>query len=692
MQNAVSTLRSVIWPVAVADRPLPGVLMEGPGRDVVDGGALDFESSFLVAGETAGAAAPITDVAPLGLPVQLPVTMGVDQGADLAPALVVAPSGTGVLAVAAAEGTPITDRPAAVIPSPPAPALKVPRIEGPVPASVPVPHEPAAAAVDSLKPTKAAPAEEPAAPRDLRGGLAMPPPDALPDPARPGALPARHSGQGPLRHETAAAPPAAALPGAGPGAVQDARSPEAAHSEGLVPPADGAKTKGAVIEVGPVKGGVPGDTPPVPARAGEDGPVPKAAEAPLRHAAPESGPEVTQRMIAQDAPPARAGDHARAAAPTLLSHPPRLPPAAVPAAPVVVEGGHSSPALPVPETPPAAAETAMAAAAAVERPVMGRAELRLRVLSPASGADPGRFPQPKEAGESPPAAVGDRRPVPVVSISAAPAATGPAEIPAAKATLPPPAGQATEASPTPPVVAPQDPVILPDAAEVSARVQGTAPGQEVPPHPSGRETREVAPAIAPAPTPEIPHPLGEAVRAAAAILPMPTDFAIIGGEMRLDSLVGPLPGRPEPAVPGPVPGPVAPTAPATQQIAAALSQSNGPVTELRLSPEELGSVRIEVRTEGDRVTIMVAAERPETLDLLRRSVDRLGDDLRDAGFAQLDLSFGRWPGPGDDGRGDQPGPADPDSDAGGTVPSVAGPAAALAAAARPGAGNLYLRI
>ena len=100
------------------------------------------------------------------------------------------------------------------------------------------------------------------------------------------------------------------------------------------------------------------------------------------------------------------------------------------------------------------------------------------------------------------------------------------------------------------------------------------------------------------------------------------------------------PAGPGSAAPGP-----ASAAPVLQQVTGALSGSPAPVTELRLSPEELGSVRIEVTTEGDKVAMVVAAERQDTLDLLRRNADRLMADLRDAGFARLDLSFGAWSGP-----------------------------------------------
>lgn len=97
-----------------------------------------------------------------------------------------------------------------------------------------------------------------------------------------------------------------------------------------------------------------------------------------------------------------------------------------------------------------------------------------------------------------------------------------------------------------------------------------------------------------------------------------------------------LPSRPMPAAPAP---------PVQVQIVQALS-SGGAITELRLAPEELGHVRIDMRHEGDRLVMTVLAERQDTLDLLRRHAGELAAELRAAGHSGLDLSFGHWSGPG----------------------------------------------
>jgi hypothetical protein len=94
--------------------------------------------------------------------------------------------------------------------------------------------------------------------------------------------------------------------------------------------------------------------------------------------------------------------------------------------------------------------------------------------------------------------------------------------------------------------------------------------------------------------------------------------------------------------------------------------------EITLSPMELGQLRFEMRQTGDQVQIILSAERPETLDLLRRHSDALLQDFRAAGFAGASLSFGGWGA----GRAPPPPPQfNPDGDEGarptlGPVPSA----------------------
>lgn len=76
-----------------------------------------------------------------------------------------------------------------------------------------------------------------------------------------------------------------------------------------------------------------------------------------------------------------------------------------------------------------------------------------------------------------------------------------------------------------------------------------------------------------------------------------------------------------------------------RQLAPALRILPDGVAELTLSPEELGRLRLSMVADGDRMIVQLAADRPETLDLLRRHVDQLGNALREAGFANVDYAF-----------------------------------------------------
>lgn len=85
----------------------------------------------------------------------------------------------------------------------------------------------------------------------------------------------------------------------------------------------------------------------------------------------------------------------------------------------------------------------------------------------------------------------------------------------------------------------------------------------------------------------------------------------------------------------------------------------GPV-EVVLNPEELGKVRFEIHHQGDQVKVVLAVERPETLDLLRRHADQLVQEFRASGFSGATLSFGHWGGQQQDGAAAQTARAEPD--------------------------------
>lgn len=87
---------------------------------------------------------------------------------------------------------------------------------------------------------------------------------------------------------------------------------------------------------------------------------------------------------------------------------------------------------------------------------------------------------------------------------------------------------------------------------------------------------------------------------------------------------------------------VAQTVPAQVAAAIARAAAEGQRSiELRLSPEELGPVRLRLETAGDGLTVSVVVERGETLDLMRRNVDLLTQQLREIGYDHARLLFSR---------------------------------------------------
>lgn len=65
--------------------------------------------------------------------------------------------------------------------------------------------------------------------------------------------------------------------------------------------------------------------------------------------------------------------------------------------------------------------------------------------------------------------------------------------------------------------------------------------------------------------------------------------------------------------------------------------------DLTLNPAELGRVRISL-TPGDAgIVVTIVAERPETLDLMRRHVDTLAQDFLGLGYGRAEFNFGQTP-------------------------------------------------
>ncbi|CUH79736.1 flagellar hook-length control protein FliK [Tropicibacter naphthalenivorans] len=91
--------------------------------------------------------------------------------------------------------------------------------------------------------------------------------------------------------------------------------------------------------------------------------------------------------------------------------------------------------------------------------------------------------------------------------------------------------------------------------------------------------------------------------------------------------------------------PATPNTPATsaqviRQITEAVARMTEDRIEIRLNPEELGQVRLQLVHSDQGMTVNIQADRQETLDLMRRHIDQLSRDLADAGFEGAGFSFG----------------------------------------------------
>jgi flagellar hook-length control protein FliK len=74
------------------------------------------------------------------------------------------------------------------------------------------------------------------------------------------------------------------------------------------------------------------------------------------------------------------------------------------------------------------------------------------------------------------------------------------------------------------------------------------------------------------------------------------------------------------------------------QANAALAGGSGRI-EVVLSPAELGRVEITWSPKDASALLTIAAERPETMELLRRNIDTLLEELRRMGFGDAQLNF-----------------------------------------------------
>lgn len=75
------------------------------------------------------------------------------------------------------------------------------------------------------------------------------------------------------------------------------------------------------------------------------------------------------------------------------------------------------------------------------------------------------------------------------------------------------------------------------------------------------------------------------------------------------------------------------------QLQMAVPKTPGDSTEILLSPEELGRVRMTLSGSEGVGTVFLQVERPETLDLIRRNIEQMRAELADAGWENVSFSF-----------------------------------------------------
>jgi hypothetical protein len=76
-----------------------------------------------------------------------------------------------------------------------------------------------------------------------------------------------------------------------------------------------------------------------------------------------------------------------------------------------------------------------------------------------------------------------------------------------------------------------------------------------------------------------------------------------------------------------------------RQIAETFHRMADKPMELALNPKELGRVKLSISASELGITVSVLAERPETLDLMRRNIDQLAREFQTIGYENINFAF-----------------------------------------------------
>jgi hypothetical protein len=94
-----------------------------------------------------------------------------------------------------------------------------------------------------------------------------------------------------------------------------------------------------------------------------------------------------------------------------------------------------------------------------------------------------------------------------------------------------------------------------------------------------------------------------------------------------------------------------------QQMVLATPTTAPGTTEITLNPEELGRVKMSLTVNEGAMILTISAERPDTIDIMRRHIDQLAQTYRQLGFANMTFNFA---GSSEQGQTRDPTPANDD--------------------------------
>ena len=76
-----------------------------------------------------------------------------------------------------------------------------------------------------------------------------------------------------------------------------------------------------------------------------------------------------------------------------------------------------------------------------------------------------------------------------------------------------------------------------------------------------------------------------------------------------------------------------------RQLADALQNAGQRPVDIALNPEELGRLRLALSTTEAGMAVQITAERPDTIELMRRHITELAQEFRQLGYAEISFTF-----------------------------------------------------